>query len=630
MPTPIHLIRIFIGSPADLKFERGVVADEIMRWNARNPQSQLRLEPLRWETHATSRMGSQPQSVIDKQLAEDSDFLIAMFWSTLGGGGTRHEIEHFLRQKKRVALLFSNKRLDASIKLSELKAVRDFKESMKEEALFQTFVSEKTLRNEVGRIINTVAGELARDLPRLCETVVPASASTAHIRVISDSDHCAILTEKLADPSIKDVTVIAYTNEVRFHSLIDPYGRSQPVRVDIYKRSLVTDLADEQQTNLRRLALAGCPRPWEKLKVSHNATTSLNDEMAHRKPSLRVDQFFFDQPPPTRAYIFGDFESAIISYYGVRDDHDSEGGSVYKGMKGEPNLFVTNESEVGRILLSALREQVKALRRVSRTWTEECEALKGHFDGRIPAWLRPSLGPRAVLLDLDGVLVNSLPRYVKAWRNAFQAFKMDISRRDVYLEEGRKGRETIQRVARAYDRCLSEKEINAIHQLRNEWLRKYGRPMRLRGAEKLLNAIKAAGLKVRIVTGSSKPGIKSEIASTFPRHISPNDVIDGTDVASGKPDPEPFRKACLDLGVRPVEALVIENAPLGIEAAHRSGCFCIAVNTGPLSEDDLMAAGANAVFSGKGKLSACERLAAAWPDVLRILGKYKVVSGSMT
>ena len=51
-------------------------------------------------------------------------------------------------------------------------------------------------------------------------------------------------------------------------------------------------------------------------------------------------------------------------------------------------------------------------------------------------------------------------------------------------------------------------------------------------------------------------------------------------------------------GLQPWEAIVVENAPLGVEAAHAAGIFTIAVNTGPLPDSLLLDAGADILLSG--------------------------------
>ena len=68
------------------------------------------------------------------------------------------------------------------------------------------------------------------------------------------------------------------------------------------------------------------------------------------------------------------------------------------------------------------------------------------------------------------------------------------------------------------------------------------------------------------------------------------------DVRHGKPAPEPYLKAMEKAGVTASECIVVENAPLGVEAGHAAGMFTIGVNTGPLDPLDLTEAGADVVF----------------------------------
>ena len=65
------------------------------------------------------------------------------------------------------------------------------------------------------------------------------------------------------------------------------------------------------------------------------------------------------------------------------------------------------------------------------------------------------------------------------------------------------------------------------------------------------------------------------------------------DVKHGKPDPEPYLKGLQLAGVRPWEAVAIDNAPLGVESAHRAGILTLGVRTGPLPEGALREAGAD-------------------------------------
>lgn len=81
--------------------------------------------------------------------------------------------------------------------------------------------------------------------------------------------------------------------------------------------------------------------------------------------------------------------------------------------------------------------------------------------------------------------------------------------------------------------------------------------------------------KLALVTGAGRRRLqKSDLGSVLSFFGA---VITADDVADGKPDPAPYLAAAQALGVAPSECLVVENAPLGIEAAKAAGMDCVAV-----------------------------------------------------
>ena len=73
-------------------------------------------------------------------------------------------------------------------------------------------------------------------------------------------------------------------------------------------------------------------------------------------------------------------------------------------------------------------------------------------------------------------------------------------------------------------------------------------------------------------------------------------MVTAFDVKYGKPHPEPYLMGLEKAHVAPNEAIVVENAPIGIQAGVAAGIFTIAVNTGPLDGHILLDAGANLLF----------------------------------
>ena len=82
----------------------------------------------------------------------------------------------------------------------------------------------------------------------------------------------------------------------------------------------------------------------------------------------------------------------------------------------------------------------------------------------------------------------------------------------------------------------------------------------------------------------------------YPGHFTPEFMVTGDDVRYGKPNPEPYLMALKKAGVVADEALVVENAPLGVRAAVAAGIRTIAVNTGPLDPQLLLNEGASWLF----------------------------------
>ena len=78
--------------------------------------------------------------------------------------------------------------------------------------------------------------------------------------------------------------------------------------------------------------------------------------------------------------------------------------------------------------------------------------------------------------------------------------------------------------------------------------------------------------------------------------VTPELMVTSFDVVHGKPNPEPYLRGLEKAGVKPNEAIVVENAPLGVRAGVAAGIFTIGVNTGPLPDKALADEGANLIF----------------------------------
>jgi len=184
---------------------------------------------------------------------------------------------------------------------------------------------------------------------------------------------------------------------------------------------------------------------------------------------------------------------------------------------------------------------------------------------------------RAILWDLDGVIVNSMEFHYQAYREVLAGHGRDLSREE-YLREliGLRNYVILRRVLGD----LSENEVTALAEEKEKAFRRLiaGNVEALPGAERLVRRAKEAGLLQAIVSSTPRANIEGMLQSlglweTF-------EVIVGEeDATRGKPDPEGFLIAAQRLGVPPQECVVIEDAPEGIAAGKAGGMRCIGVTT---------------------------------------------------
>ena len=123
------------------------------------------------------------------------------------------------------------------------------------------------------------------------------------------------------------------------------------------------------------------------------------------------------------------------------------------------------------------------------------------------------------------------------------------------------------------------------------------------GAAEVLAKVKAAGLQRIVVTGSGQRSLIDKLEHTYPGIFEREKMVTAFDVKYGKPHPEPYLIGLQKAGVEANEAIVVENAPLGVQAGVAAGIFTIGVNTGPLADRVLREAGADLLYTSMGELA---------------------------
>jgi len=205
---------------------------------------------------------------------------------------------------------------------------------------------------------------------------------------------------------------------------------------------------------------------------------------------------------------------------------------------------------------------------------------------------------RAVLFDMDGVLVDSFAAHRESWLEAASEAGVEMTAAQFAATFGRTSREIIRRF---WGEGLDDAQMRAIDDRKEALYRERIRehfPI-MDGAVELIDALVAAGF--RLAVGSSGPPENVELSvRRLGRAGAFDAIVTGRDVARGKPDPEVFVLAAGRLGVPAGRCAVVEDAPAGIAAARAAAMASIAV-LGTASRDAL--AGARLIVSSLRELS---------------------------
>ena len=152
-----NVYRIMIGSPSDIKEEISIAREVLNNWNNLNSEkNRMVLLPIHWSISSYPAMGKHPQKLLNEQLVEKSDLMICIFGTRLGSptdteiSGTVEEIKEHRKAGKDVMVFFKNSVDDiSSVDLQQLQKIKDFKESIKNDVLWQEFSDAKDFEKKL-------------------------------------------------------------------------------------------------------------------------------------------------------------------------------------------------------------------------------------------------------------------------------------------------------------------------------------------------------------------------------------------------------------------------------------------------------------------------------------------------
>ncbi|WP_242342363.1 HAD family hydrolase [Anaeromyxobacter terrae] len=199
--------------------------------------------------------------------------------------------------------------------------------------------------------------------------------------------------------------------------------------------------------------------------------------------------------------------------------------------------------------------------------------------------------PIAILFDLDGTLVDTVPFILASVRHAFEGYGLCPTDAQWIAGIGTPLRAQIASFAR-----LPEDVDPLVGRYRGFWLENHDRMTRaFPGALQVVEALAASGHPLGVVTAKTEEGALRTLRHTgLLRYMQ---AIVGADTcARSKPDPEPVHVALARLERAPSEAVLVGDSPHDIAAARAAGVRALGVLHGACDRDRLLAAGAEALL----------------------------------
>jgi HAD superfamily hydrolase (TIGR01509 family) len=204
------------------------------------------------------------------------------------------------------------------------------------------------------------------------------------------------------------------------------------------------------------------------------------------------------------------------------------------------------------------------------------------------------LDPRALVFDLDGTLVDTVPLRISTWLATFREIGITADRDQVAGLIGSDGRALARTIASAAGRQLSDEEVERLDHRAGELHEAENvDPQALPGARDLLLSLTGSPIRWAIATSSRRAQVRTSVAAL---HLSrPPTIVDGSHVTLAKPAPDLLLLAARKLRVAPGACWYVGDARWDMLAAVAAGMVPVGVTSGAVDTVVLRASGAVAV-----------------------------------
>lgn len=188
----------------------------------------------------------------------------------------------------------------------------------------------------------------------------------------------------------------------------------------------------------------------------------------------------------------------------------------------------------------------------------------------------------AVVLDLDGTLVDSVHHHVTAWHRALVAEGLDVPMVRIHAGIGMGGDRLVPWMLGGE---VDDDVADRISSRHGELFRSVGDDLRpTPGARALLADLDARGIAYVVATSANADDRRVLLDALGRQDV---EVVDSDDVATSKPAPDLLLSACAHLGVAPTDAVMVGDSPWDAHAAGRVSMPCVLVRSGGFGDAPL-------------------------------------------
>ena len=184
---------------------------------------------------------------------------------------------------------------------------------------------------------------------------------------------------------------------------------------------------------------------------------------------------------------------------------------------------------------------------------------------------------KAILFDLDGVIVDSLHYHYLAWDHMFREIGGSVTEESIFLSEGMNSFEILPLFLKKFNVDLPVEKHKEFIESKRNYFRQIVKLKYYPNAFETIEKLRDRGYTTALVTACARKNMEKSIDAEHQKLFE--FIISGDEVAHSKPNPDPYLIAQKTLGLEVSECVAIENAPLGVESVKNAGMICIAVES---------------------------------------------------